>query len=593
MSHTRATRGMVAVASAADAHADAAAALVDVAAGLLTPAKRAALDSNSPSSATATTGAAASSGFLPTNSASRKQWDQEQAAPPSTSNHTHATASSNMHPPALVASISGAVASESSKNHGFFAAPDSRQQQQQQPSMAAEGATTAERATQLQWGAPPVNTVPGTTNGSNASSSSSASVLLSMSSLGFGIDPTFATNNATAAAKSALRDALERSAVRLPTAAPLRQSLSIHLKIGVPPQQHQLASGKQEPMQVDTAQLLSLLPPSVHVLPVEVVVGGLLVDHKQSVPVTPMAVADQPPTICTAIACVTLQQSTVAASHGASAVNNNGTTAPMEVDVWPSAAAASAQQSPDSAAKFYNRASARGASPVAAPSPLNNRPTTAALNRPPSHVHVHRTNSMEMLAMVSGEIRERHLNGDANGKANTRASAAQAVAKAMLPASAALSMRSSAEAAPQQFQADASMSVNSNGSGGNANMTSAMLNNSAYSYKKLAPGMTPKNNKRLFVKHSYKDYSHEDPLPDEQFLIRSQELSTRTPNAAFPLKLHETLTQIELDGYGHIIGWLPHGRSVCWFFNDFTFHCIQAIASLTNYFFTSALSFPS
>lgn len=550
MSHTQAAQGMVAVANA-DAHADAAAALVDVAAGLLTPAKRAASESNSP-------------GVLPTTSASRKQWDQEQAAPPSTSKPTtHATASSNnMYPPALVAAISGAA--EASKSHGFFSAPGSRQQQS---SIAVEGAATAERATQQQWGAPPMQTALGT-DGSSASSSP-ASVLLSMSSLGFGIDPMFATNNATAAAKSALRDALERSAVRLPTAPPLRQSLSIHLKIGVPPQQQQqAATGKQEPMQVDTAQLLSLLPPSVHVLPVEVVVGGLLVDHKQSIPVTPMAVADQPPTICTAIACVTLQQSTVAVSLGASVVNNKGTMA-MEVDGWPPAAAtASAQQSPNYAAKVSNRASTKGASPVVAPSPINNnRHTTApAFSRPPSHVHVHRTNSMEMLAMVSGEIRERHLNGDGNGgKASSKASAAQAVAKAMLPASAALGMMtSSAESAPQQLQVDASMSVNSTGSGGNVIMSNAMLNNSAYSYKKLAPGMTPKNNKRLFVKHSYKDYSLEDPLPDEEFLIRSQELSTRTPNAAFPLKLHETLTQIEMDGYGHIIGWLPHGRSVCW-----------------------------
>ena len=37
----------------------------------------------------------------------------------------------------------------------------------------------------------------------------------------------------------------------------------------------------------------------------------------------------------------------------------------------------------------------------------------------------------------------------------------------------------------------------------------------AYSYKKLAPGMTPKNNKRLFVRHTYKDYSKEEPLPEE------------------------------------------------------------------------------
>ena len=35
----------------------------------------------------------------------------------------------------------------------------------------------------------------------------------------------------------------------------------------------------------------------------------------------------------------------------------------------------------------------------------------------------------------------------------------------------------------------------------------------------------------------------------------------RTPNAAFPLKLHETLTGIEQDGLDDIIGWMSHGRS--------------------------------
>ena len=36
---------------------------------------------------------------------------------------------------------------------------------------------------------------------------------------------------------------------------------------------------------------------------------------------------------------------------------------------------------------------------------------------------------------------------------------------------------------------------------------------------------------------------------------------TRKPNAAFPLKLHEILSQIENDGLGDIVGWMPHGRS--------------------------------
>ena len=58
---------------------------------------------------------------------------------------------------------------------------------------------------------------------------------------------------------------------------------------------------------------------------------------------------------------------------------------------------------------------------------------------------------------------------------------------------------------------------------------------------------------------SYSDYSNEHPLPEERDCWA---LSTRTTSSpVFPLKLHETLSQIEKDGFDDIIGWLPHGRS--------------------------------
>mmetsp|Transcript_49074 Transcript_49074/g.55557 ORF Transcript_49074/g.55557 Transcript_49074/m.55557 type:complete len:856 (+) Transcript_49074:58-2625(+) len=58
---------------------------------------------------------------------------------------------------------------------------------------------------------------------------------------------------------------------------------------------------------------------------------------------------------------------------------------------------------------------------------------------------------------------------------------------------------------------------------------------------------------------SYRDYSNEQPQPQERDCWA---LSTRTTSSpVFPLKLHETLTQIEKDGYDDIIGWHPHGRS--------------------------------
>jgi hypothetical protein len=29
----------------------------------------------------------------------------------------------------------------------------------------------------------------------------------------------------------------------------------------------------------------------------------------------------------------------------------------------------------------------------------------------------------------------------------------------------------------------------------------------------------------------------------------------------FPVKLHAVLEQVEADGFGHVVSWMPHGRS--------------------------------
>lgn len=544
----------------------AAAALVDVAAGLI--AKRA---SDSP---TAT--AAQPPALLPTNSASRKQWDQEQAAPPANDGGAVSPTAATLFPPppdataatatatgTNVAAATAAVTADAAMSHGFVAAATQQQQgnhaSQQPAGIPKEG----------QWGAPPTHS-PLTHAPANArphSLSSTPSVLLSMSSLGFGVDPacSLRSGDATAAAKCAVRDAMERSGVRLPTEVALRKSLSIQLKIGVPARP---SSTGEQPMHVDTTQLVSLLPQYIHLLPVELVVGGLLIDNSQQQ--QPGSPAIQHPTICTAVACITLQQSSVTGAAVESSIQQHhvievGASSIPAGTAWGHTHAhtntSQRQHQTTSSSKFHSQLpisshpfAPNGSTATTAP-PVNIRASPTSINRnnkPPSHVHVHRTNSMEMLALVSGEIRERHMNAATQGGAVAAsvASAAGVLTQALSPASAALAMVCSTESASlsqqQQQQADMNM---------------MMANNNAYSYKKLAPGMTPKNNKRLFVKHSYKDYSLDEPMPDEQFLVRTQDSSNRTPNAAFPLKLHETLTQIEQDGYGHIIGWLPHGRS--------------------------------
>jgi Conserved hypothetical protein (Lin0512_fam)/HSF-type DNA-binding len=89
-------------------------------------------------------------------------------------------------------------------------------------------------------------------------------------------------------------------------------------------------------------------------------------------------------------------------------------------------------------------------------------------------------------------------------------------------------------------------------------------------YRKLPPGVTPKQNQRLFVKHQYRDHSRAVPRADERDvdLNRSTSpnrgmgsLQKRSSGTSFPVKLHETLRQIELDALDNVVGWLPHGRS--------------------------------
>lgn len=145
------------------------------------------------------------------------------------------------------------------------------------------------------------------------------------------------------------------------------------------------------------------------------------------------------------------------------------------------------------------------------PTPMNAHQATAMTNTsiPSRTREFHRSSSMDVLAHVSAEIR------DSQQSADERYATANAVA-----------------------------GTYGDKYGNNTN------------YKKLPPGKTPKNNLRLFVKHKYQDFSGEPASPDEQAL-----LSDCTPNAAFPLKLHETLTEIEKDGHDDIIGWLSHGRS--------------------------------
>ena len=457
---------------------------------------------------------------LPTNSASRREWDNQTAAPPDHGITGRYAPALDIHHGFTTTAAAAAAFPQSSFAAGPLWSSEPAGAAHHRGRDPAGFSLSTTTKTQQQTG---------TSNTAAQQQNSAAAVGMSMSSIGMGIDASFSTTgDATEAAYRAVRDAMERSAVRIPTSPSQLQNLSIHVKLGVPPK----PSG--EPMRVDVGRLAPLLPRSVSLQPVELTVGGLLIDHKEMLrknrSESSTSEAEQHPTICSAVACVTLQQITTTKSAAADVevpgAANHISQRSMAVDSLPAASpwAHLESSSPALTMPVQRRTLSTSSAPA---------PSTGIPNLPPTQVNVHRSNSMEVLALISGEIRERHLNSQMgiNG----------------------MNLGGAATAALEHGHNEGE-SLASDGS--NTNKT-----NAAYSYKKLAPGLTPKANKRIFVKHSYKDYSHEEHLPEEHYLVRTQDSPTRTPNAAFPLKLHETLTQIEQDGYGHIIGWLPHGRS--------------------------------
>ncbi|KAL3926561.1 MAG: hypothetical protein SGBAC_013428 [Bacillariaceae sp.] len=330
-------------------------------------------------------------------------------------------------------------------------------------------------------------------------------------------------------------------------------------------------------MIVDLSRLTSILPRAIPVLPIRVDVGGLFLRGE----------TQGSPSICTAVACITLQsraplsmseQPISRAYHSTPAhlthppqtpwtslevqhqpaISTSTTAADQSVptSVKATSSAASSSTSSDPLPAPASAAAANAAPSISPPPPQPTGPATTALAQaspsvamqgnpaprvpnviPPSEIpnnmagappppprNVRRNTSIEMLAMISEEIR---LAGDKNGTGT------------LMP------------------NEDCIMGMD-----GQFMITGedGQLRNGNYNYKKLPPGVTTKNNRRLFVKHSYRDHSGDNPLPEEKDLVGGGS-SMRTPNAAFPLKLHEILSQIESDGHDDIIGWMPHGRS--------------------------------
>ena len=137
--------------------------------------------------------------------------------------------------------------------------------------------------------------LPGSTQQQQQHHLINANSMLSMTSIGFGIDssPAAALGDATESALRAMHDAMERSSLRLPISSPAHNLLQIRVKLGVPARQ----DGSGEPMLVNVTRLSAFLPQVIPVLPVQVVVGGLYLPSE----------SQGSPSICTAVACITLQ----------------------------------------------------------------------------------------------------------------------------------------------------------------------------------------------------------------------------------------------------------------------------------------------
>jgi hypothetical protein len=265
------------------------------------------------------------------------------------------------------------------------------------------------------------------------------------SSIGLGIVNDFAvdSDDATDAALKAIQDSLERGGLGLS----MLQNLVLSVRVGVPARPKQ----PNVPMHVDIEHLKPLVPPTVTLNRLEVVIGGLL----SPVSCTPAASRGG---ICSAVACLSFfQQGSPAelAASGAVSLSVGGPATEMGAATAAAAATSAGVIGMNPTAGTQHGFTAHplvqqlvGTAPgIIYGQEANTRhqvvshPSLTSLANHPRTFH--RANSMELLAQISAEIRDRQPDTAEELRSNTM----------------------------------------------------------AHNYKKLPPGKTPKNNKRLFVKH--------------------------------------------------------------------------------------------
>ena len=381
-----------------------------------------------------------------------------------------------------------------------------------------------------------------------------------MTTIGLGIDPFFGattsqTPHATVAAVKAVRDAMERGILRFPTD---HSNLYLHIQLGVPSRS---PHNPTEPLPVDIGHLTPLLPSFIPLLfPVQVVVGGLLVNNNNNNNST-IDSSNSSNTLdnnknnsaagnacCTAVACISLQRAhpTVAAKSSLLLPPpTDGGISPTSVTGHGTVKADSSSLAPSFKGREKEEHSP---STTWAPDEEEQEASAYYDPRPASSGVVHKSKSIDMLAQISSELHEQPTR-----LGHARSASCSAMDQAL------------AQATPDDVGYAGQYHNDNDDDDGDDDDDNKMGN---YHYlrpdvavpQKLPPGNTSKNNTRLFVQHRYRDFAQETPLPDERHLV-GPNAPFRSPTAAFPLKLHETLTVIELAGLSHIIGWLPHGRS--------------------------------
>lgn len=335
----------------------------------------------------------------------------------------------------------------------------------------------------------------------------SASQETIMSTIGFGIDLGQGGNsswNATEAAVRALRDAMERSTLRLPVLATLTDKpLELRVKLGVPPKS---SLQPTEPMVVDIPSLTAVLPHSIPLhAPIQVVVGGLSV---------PGALHGKEPPMCAAIASISIMTSVAEPTDAA--MESWSQLASQEEDTKPPA-----------------------------------QPTKpAAQNDAPARV-----DSMSMLARISSAVRDNPSIVTGEGTAPTTGIAA-AVAAAVAVKQAEERKNSMDSSSSMEAEVEHRLPPRKRSASSQEPPPSSGESSPTAKYQKRRPGLTPKKNTRQFVQHNYHDHANDIPIPGE-----SATGPLDVDNVAFPYKMHDTLTRIESDGYGDVMSWMPHGRS--------------------------------